>query len=75
MDAGLKLAQATALLPRIERAAPPPETKVVRALFPTAGAAALKAVPAELPDDLPAATRENVLAINHFFGGRQPPQK
>jgi len=71
MDAGMKLAQAAALLERIERAAPPPETKVVRAVFPTAGANALKAAPAELPDDLPEATRQNVTAINLFFGDRQ----
>lgn len=47
LDRGMSLAQAAALLPRIEKAEALPEPKVVRGLFPIAGNAALAALPQE----------------------------
>lgn len=70
LELRMTLEQAAAQLPKIEKAAPAPETKVVQ-MLPRIGNTALKRAPDELEDDLPASLREQTDALNvHFLKPR-----
>lgn len=69
LELRMTLEEAAAQLPKIEKAAPPPETKVVQ-MLPRIGNTALKARPEELPDDLPEATRDQVIMLEKFYPKR-----